>query len=82
MMKVETVVCPLCARCWPVISEQGIYVELYDKCHHCVTRAVIDIRDSRLESVDYIIIICYDCAGQNTLCKTCEGTGWLASEPL
>ena len=83
MMKVETIVCPECTRIWPAISEQGIFVKRFALCFGCVIRQVCEARDERLEAVDYVIINCYDCAGQNPSmsgCLTCAGTGWLPSE--
>lgn len=83
MMEVETLICPSCERVWPVISEQGIYVEFFGMCHHCTTRQVITERDKLRKTVDYVIINCYDCAAQNpamSTCITCAGYGWVASE--
>ncbi len=85
MMEVKTVVCPECARVWPAISEQGIFVTRFALCFSCVIRQVCEERDRRLGDVDYVIENCYDCAAQNpamSTCLTCESRGWLASEEV
>ena len=79
MTKVREITCPQCDRVWPTISEQGIVVELYDKCYQCLIDQVVKARDERAGAADYLVQNCSTCGGlppKVTTCVPCGGRGW------
>lgn len=76
---VREITCPECERVWPTISEQGVVVELYDKCYQCFIALVVKTRDERQEAANYVVQNCGTCGGlppKAENCGACGGKGW------
>ncbi len=83
MTKILKIECPECHRIWPQVSEQGVHVDLYDHCYHCMLSTITALLLRLQSEVDYTISTCNLCAGTDERrkdCRQCNGDGYVADK--
>lgn len=83
--KISTIDCSKCDREWPTVSEQGVCIDVYGHCYHCMLTGISAKLLVLQGHVDYAINTCNECAGVEKRrhdCKQCGGSGYMVDKKV